>query len=304
MTKWILVVVAGALLGCQPSDRHPETVRERVLAGEFVEFTKPGYGLCGRSTWTDLRLGDVDERERAILGKQQSFINPGHAACYRIGETVSLGVFGRDVPGGGRVRIDRLGLVLLDKLQSRHLKGRYFASSEALTRYREVLRPRLKPEHEGIVTVVDFTYVSGTASDEAKVREEDATAAQGDGFAETTRDGDKLSACKSEWHDLSLPAEWIADARAGRLKSGYQIGERNCFAQGQTANLKSGFGKEAPAVANVRITKLKRFRVSALAPRFFVLDGFDYATLTARVAQDLQRKNDEYMTVIDFEVLP
>ena len=147
MKNWICAAVLSAVLvGCQPSDQRTETVRERVLAGEFVEFTKTGYGLCGRSAWTDLRLGDLDERERVILGKQGSFVNPGHSACYRIGDTVSLGVFGRDAAGGGRVRIDRLGLVRLDRLKSNNLKGRYFASSEAVSRYGAALAPRLKPE--------------------------------------------------------------------------------------------------------------------------------------------------------------
>lgn len=299
MTYWILVAAIGAaLVGCQPSDQRPQTVRERVLAGEFVEFTKPGYTLCGRNAWTDMQVGDLDERERVILGKQGSFINPGHSACYRVGDTINLAVFGRDKTGGGRVRIDRVALVRLDKLKAKNLKGRFFSTDDSVRSYGEKLNSRMKPEYEGIVTVVDFTYVGGTAADEAEVRAGDV----GDGYEEAP-EGKSLSQCRTGWNDLSLPAEWIEDARAGRLKSGYQFGERNCFTQGQTANLKSGFGDKATVVAKVRIVKLKKFRVRALDPKFFSLDGFDYATLSARVALD-NKKNEEFMTVTDFEVLP
>lgn len=305
MQKWLFAALASAVIltGCQPSDQHPETVRERVLAGEFVEFTKPGYSLCGRSAWGDMQVNDVDERDRVILAKQQSLLNPGHSACYRIGDTVSLRVFGRDVPGGGQVRIERLGLVLLDKLQSRQLKGRYFTASEAFSRAKESVRPRLKPAHEGIVTVVDFTYLSGSAADEARVREQDAAASQGDGLIETTKDGEALSTCKSPWSDVSLPAEWLDAARAGQLKSAYLLGERNCLTQGQTVNVK-GFGKEAPVAFKARVTALRKFRVRAIAAKYFALDGFAYETLAAKVAQDNQRKNEEFMTVVDFGVLP
>jgi hypothetical protein len=300
-------LILSLCVACQPSDQKAKTVKQRLDAGETVVFSEPGYRRpsCSQRSpdWSNVALNDEDERGRIVLSKQNSFLSPGPRTCYRVGSTIDLGVYGRDIKGGGRVRITRLSLVRMDKLDKRSLKGAFFSSNDAFNRYRDALKPRMRPEYGDIITIVDFVYLSGSAVDESDIRQKDQDKNTGDGYEETTNAGDTLSSCNKPWSDVAVPAELLDAVRSGAIKSWYQLGERNCFAQGQTAALKTGVGAGSPAVAQIRLTKLKRFRISAIDAKFFNLPDYDFTAVRDRVLRDNTNRHEEFMTVVDFDLV-
>lgn len=301
----LLALALGALVACHPSDQKLKTVRERVLDGDTVEFDKPGYGLCGKSAWGEMRIFGDGERGRIVLNQQRTVVAPGHAQCYHIGDVVSLRDMKSDVTPAGLVRIDRLALARLDRVRDTRLKGRFFATQSNSTRYKDGIP--LKPDHEGIVTLVDVTYLNGSAVDEAALREADAQKSSEDAFEQTEHDGDVLKGgCeKANWKTLSFTREYEAEALSGALKSWYQLGEKNCLRQGQEFDLTDGF--KGATIARAKVARVKRFAIRALEPKYFFLpEGFDFARLRTRIVNENTRdpkREQEFMTVVDFELL-
>lgn len=299
----LLAAALGTIIGCQPSDRNPISARDRVLRGEAVVFSKLGDRLCGpNSAWTEMRIYDSAERPRIVLGQQRSTVQPGHAVCYQVGDVVNLREVNRQVRDAGRARIDRITLVLMDKLRTERLNGDFFASSNQFQAYAENVRERLSPEDQGIVTIVDFTYLAGSASDEKTIQDLEAEKPVIPEYEETKSDGQRLSGdCgNSVWQSLSFPPELISNLEKG-LGSWFLPGAKNCFRQGQDADLTNGF--KGPRIRRVKVTGLKRFRVSDLKPEHFHLPSdFGFEILREQVSKAKIR--DGFMTVVDFQLIP
>lgn len=308
MKSWVTIaLVLGLCAGCRPSDQKVDSVREQVMAGDYVEFKDTGYSLCGSSfAWDNMRLGSEDERMRIIVKKQQAFIQPGFRACYRVGDEISIEVVNKGSLGGGRIRITSVGLVLLDKLYGRNaskLSGPYFKATDNLEAYKGTLKSRMFPEMEGVVTVVNFVYISGTADDEAVMKQKDKEMSETDGFKETEKDGDTLASCKTEWTDFAIKPDVLEQIKSGELRSWYNMGPRNCLKQGAEAVVRISKDLASPPVIRVKVTKIKKFRVRFVDAKFFNLNGFPYATLKEMILKDDTGKNNEFMTVIDFDYL-
>jgi hypothetical protein len=298
-------LLSAGLSACQPADQNLLTVRERLEKGEVVEFSTPGYRRpsCSERNpdWTDVGLSNQDERARVVLGQQGSVLAPGLYSCYRVGSVIALKVSGKS-GGLGFIQISKISLVRLENLKSFHLKGRFFASTSEFGRYLDGLKPRMQdPKYKGVVTIVDFRYIEGSALDEKAIRDEDQRKSVGDGYEETRNDGDTLSDCRSPWSYVSLPQEFLNPVKAGALKSWYQLGERNCFQQGQEASLELS-SEGHPSVAKIRIIKIKRVKLSAIDAKYFRLLNFDFAAVKARILSDNQH-NETWITIADFDLL-
>jgi hypothetical protein len=218
-----------------------------------------------------------------------------------VGSRIALNASKGAVANEGIVQITRLAWVRIDKLSKYEMSGKFFASSEDFNHYLDGVKLRMKPDHQGLVTVVDFVYVSGSAADEKSIVDREGEKEAGDGYQETTKDGDTLSSCKKDWSDLVVNKNFQTLILSGELKSWFDLGQRSCFKQGTLIALKEKFG-EGPALAMAKITKLKRFRVKFLDSKFFSLHGADWPELKAEILLQNSTKNEEYMTVIDFEV--
>lgn len=169
--RLIATLLVFCLCGCRPSDQKVLSVRSRVLSGNRVDFTQEGYSLCGKKSYSRLDLFDDNERERIVLGRQFSIVRPGHNNCYRVGDTVDLNPFGKHLRQGGQVRIERLSLILLDKIRAKNdLNGEFFTKTADSTQYLSAVQSQLKADQEGIVTIVTVTYVNGSAFDEERIR--------------------------------------------------------------------------------------------------------------------------------------
>jgi hypothetical protein len=315
--RLIGIALAGLIIaGCHPADEKSKTVKQRLEAGELVEFTDNGYmrPACTHGAWEDARLGEDPERARVILGKQQAIINTNMNGCQQVGSTPYMNVFKGDKgPQVGRVLVTKIGLVKASKIKSNYLSGRFFAQSTDYNAYiTDKLTPRNGDPAPDIVMIVTFKYVSGTAVDESDVRKGDVTpptpAPPGpptteDGYSETNTNGQMISdsnTCKRAWDSVAVPSDFQPPMLAGTLKSWYRLGDMNCLPQGATIALNNKVG-EKPGFMQVKVTRVKRFRTAFVDEKFFDLNGFDYALLKAKIDADNAAKPSDWMTVVDFE---
>jgi hypothetical protein len=294
----IFLSAVSAITACKPSDQHVRTVRERLEAGEAVEFTKPGTKTanCGPAVWTTIKVSNKIERDRVILGQQASILNAGYKFCGVIGKPVDMTVFKGDT-GLGQVIVTKITLVKLDKLKKSQLKGAFFSEEQGFEDYKAGVR--LYPENQGVVTIIDTRYQKGTAVDEKAVINRDAEKRASDGYVETKEDGTDLSNCSSAWYDLAVAEPFQEAVVSGRLGSWYSLGDRNCIRQGSTINVKSKVGKDEPAVGKVKVAKIKKFRVNFLEARYFDLREQDFSPIEEQIRKENTRRN-EWITVVDF----
>jgi hypothetical protein len=238
---------------------------------------------------------------RIVVGKQNSALNPGSHSCFRVGTQVSINSPGdKGMRGGGKVALAKIALVKIDKLEKRHLKGRFFQSSDEFFKYKDNMNFRLRPDHNGIVTILEFQYVAGTATDEQSLVQKDAEQSSGDGYQETANDGDSISKCNKPWTDIIIPETYKDAVLSGKLKSYYNWGSRNCLTQGQEAMIKAKFGAEFPSYGKVKVNKIKLFRASYVDAKYFsAAKDYDLSGLKKQI--QLENK-EEFITVIDFTV--
>jgi hypothetical protein len=304
--KFKVVLAVLFLSACRPADVHVSSVRERLEAGEVVTFDKPGYRRPSckpdAQDWTDIRLKEEDaERQRIVYGSQRSATNPGRHSCFRVGSDIVLNSRDHRDGNGARGRIQALRLVKLEFLKSSHLKGKYFATQSAFSSYRSEIH--LSDKDAGIVTIVDIDYVGGTAVDEKDIREKMKQDEDGDGFKQTEKDGDYLNyrACDQTWN-VFASEKFHAALKKGMLKSWPSFGENSCYKQGSVVTLSTG--KDAPAAAMVKITRVKRFKTDFLKPAYFnYSNDFNFNPL----AQELKSTRPtgvkgDWITVVDLEI--
>lgn len=164
--------ITCVLAACQPADLPTESVRSRLESGQLVEKTDFGYRYKGcrddMPDWSDLRLAEP-ERVRVVQGRQASIAQPGRRVCYRVGSIVNISVLNDSRRDLGRAQITRLAWIRLESLRAEHLRGRFFATPDAFYTYKDSLRARLSPRDQGLVTIVDFVYLSGSAVDEKTI---------------------------------------------------------------------------------------------------------------------------------------
>lgn len=307
MKLWVPAIAAllTLLTACRPADQKVKSVKERLEAGEVVEFTEAGYRRpsCREQLpdWSDVRVSDEDERMRIVVGKQSSALNPGSHSCFRVGGQVLVNSPGdKGNKGGGLVTVSKISLVMIDSLEKRHLKGRFFQSSDEFFKYKDNMKFRLRPDHNGIVTILDFAYVKGTATDEQNLQQKDAEQSSGDGFQETLNDGDSISKCNKPWTDLIVPETYKDALMSGKLQSYYNWGSRNCLTQGQDALVKAKFGEEFPTYAKIKIVKIKLIRAAFIDAKYLVAAAdFDVSPLKKQI--QLENK-EEFVTIVDFKV--
>lgn len=307
MKSWVTIaLVLGLCAGCKPSDQKVVSVRDQVMAGDYVEFKEMGYSLCGNGfAWDNMRFGSEEERMRVIVKKQQAFIQPGFRACYRVGDVINFEVINKGAFGGGKIKITSVGLVLLDKLYGKNaskVSGSYFKSTDNLDAYKGTLKSRMFPDMEGVVTVVNFVYIPGSSIDEALMKARDKEMSETDGYKETEKDGDAIAGC-SDWQDFAINPEVLDAIKSGELRSWYNLGPRNCLKQGVEAGVRLDKNLSSPKVIRVKVTKIKKFRVRFVDPKFFNLHGFSYDKLKEMITKEDAGKNSEFMTVTDFEYL-
>ncbi len=288
-----------ALTACQPSDQKVKTVRERLEAGETVEFTKPGTNTpnCGAAVWSTIKVANKPERDRVIVGSQASILNTGYKFCGKIGRAIDMTVFKGD-QGLGQVVVKKISIVKLDFLRPSLLKGKYFSSDIDFDNYKKSIK--LYPENLGIVTIIETQYQNGSAVDEKAVREKEDEKSKSDGLEETTEDGKDLSQCSSPWSDLAVADEFQDAVLKGSLGSWYSIGQKNCIRQGQLVNIKSKVGRDEPSKGQLKVIKIRRFRMNFLAAGYFDLRGFDFEKIKTQINRD-DKYRDEWITVVDFE---
>lgn len=303
--SFVWFVTALAMIGCRPADQSVKSVKELLEAGELVEFAKPDYRRPScpptRSDWTELQIDD-EGRRQIVLGYQRSVLSPGRNSCIRVGSTVDLRS-PQAKSGGGRIVISKLGLIKIDKLDKRHLSGRYYASDSSFQRAKALVAARLQPFHDGLVMITSFEYVPGSAADEDALRKRDLEEKSGDGLVETRTDGETLTPnCKAVWNKVIMPQEFQAAVETQDLRSWYTLGDYNCLAQGATAGVSST--RDGPSSLQVKILKLRKFRASALTktldPKYFSMTEDVYARVYARIQQDLSMRPEEWITVADF----
>lgn len=305
MRIWLTFLGAVLLSACQPNDPSALSPKQRLDNGEIIEFTKAGFrhGGCKDSMpdWK-VRIADQEERYRVVLGKQASVINPGIYNCYRVGSRVNVDIY-KNPQSSGVVEVTKISWARIEAVTKSRMKGKYFASSEQFYNYIDGIKRRLEYNRDVYVSIVDFKYIKGSAVDEKTIIDEDKGSEQDDGYVETQKDGDSLSRCKTDWTDILVNGQYHEPILKGYLSSWFQLGSRNCLKQGQTATIKEKLG-DSPVVGTIHIKKVKKFKVQALDPRFFVTDeSFDYAGLKTFIDEANKYKNEEFMTVIDFEVV-
>lgn len=164
MKRLFVLASALALLACQPSDVKTKSVREVLESGGKVDFTENGfrYSGCRGADWTDYRVTSDDIRRLIISGDQLSGLNGGMSSCFRVGSTVSITSPSARGARAGLIRITKISWVKLDAL--RFLKGKAFANSADLNAYKDSYRA--KSDDHGLVTVLEFHYIPGSAADE------------------------------------------------------------------------------------------------------------------------------------------
>ncbi|MGE4133161.1 MAG: hypothetical protein AB7F86_16080, partial [Bdellovibrionales bacterium] len=308
---WLLAL--AVLSGCQPNDKGSKTIAERLMAGEILEFSEPGTRLptCYRKAndWTDFRMGN-EEREMYVLGAIQSGVGPGYAPCYRIGSNLTFGSVDKTKPfaaEAGVARVTKISLMREDLLSKSKLKGKAFASNDVYSKVTGSLKFRMKPDHHGIVYVVDVEYIKGSAADEKAIIDEDKQRRANPDFTETEADGDSLKSCQKPkqgkgWTEVMIKDEKMLEAvKEGRLASWPLIDKCPKFIQGQTVHLKRGLGDTFPSLGKFRIRKMKRFRADFADAKYFDFKSFDYRDLEGYIKSERARNPGEYMTVLDLE---
>jgi hypothetical protein len=299
------MAIAAVVVGCKANDTNVKTVKERVDAGEIVWFSEPGTKLpsCKNSRdWIGIQGTPSDEQERLVLGKQRSVIGTRVGKtkmwpCYRIGSDIAIN---EQNPKLGSVGVQAIGIARLDLIKQRDLKGRYFEAEEEFTGYTKRVASRVKGDAQAYVYILNLNYVAGSAANEKVLQENDKK----DGYEETSKDGDNLGCNTWSVFDNDTLAEYLQPILEGKVKSFYKLGSRNCVTQGAIVELKERFGATVPALTKVKVKKVKRFKVSALNERHFVLDGFDFKILKGTILEQNKKAKAEFMTVIDFEVVP
>jgi hypothetical protein len=295
--RFCLLIAALILAACQPADKKVKSVKERLEAGELVEFTKPGYRppACNQHLpdWSDIRLRDESERERIVLKTQRSALNPGKYSCFRIGSIIDLNSPDKH-SGAGKARITKLSIVALDKLQARNLKGSFFSKAQDFSNYKASVK--LYPDHQGLVTIVDFEYIPDSAPDEKDIKEKIKREGDSDGLVETAKDGEFVSSCNAPWTELLAADNFHEALLNGSLKSFYRVGDLNCLAQGQQAEVKTKRGDASKGM--VKILKVRKFRMAHLDASYFRGKEADFVQLEAAIKAD---KQNEWMTVMDVE---
>ncbi len=319
MRFWSACLGVIFLVGCQPADVKVKSVRERLEAGEIIEFSEPGYRYKGckedNADWDDLRIGPdstsetvLGERDRIVIGQQQSRLNPGLYSCFRVGSTIDLSPYkfkGQGSPG--RVQITKLAWVHIDHLKKSQMKGRYFASNEGFYAAKDEMRFVLKnaPDKFGVVTLVEVRYVGGTAFDEKSINEKASGLDESDGFQATRKDGDSLN--RNCTHKDGTPKEKalkVTDLmayaiRGGELLSAYKLGYTPCFIQGQQIDLKVDYRSDE-IIKTVKISKVKRVRRKFLKAEHFELPNLSYAALKSEIDQEAKENPEEFISIIDF----
>lgn len=306
--KVLAIGAALFLTACQPSDVKVKSVKERLDAGQLVEFTKPGYRRpsCSQAApdWTNLSLSDNAERERIVLKAQGATLNPGRHSCFRVGGIVNLAVEGKS---NGRARIRKLGIIKIANLESRQLKGKFFAKSDDFNRFKNnVLEKRMKPEHEGLVTIIEVDYLPGSAADQKLIEDKEREKNSGDGFEETTADGQRVGECRnnSVWKEILVPADHQSLVMGGQIKSWYRLGNFNCLTQGQDVDVKASLSSDTPSAGKVKITRVKMFKINALSRERFDLPDYDFETLKAKILTenaDKKPRPEEWIIVYDLQ---
>ena len=306
--KVLAIGLALFLNACQPSDVKVRSVKERLDAGQLVEFTTPGYRRpsCSSSApdWTNLSLSDNAERERIVLKTQGATLNPGRHSCFRVGSIVNLTVEGKS---NGRARIRKLGIIKIASLEARQLKGRFFAKSDDFNRFKNnVLERRMKPEHEGLVTIIEVDYLPGSAADQKLIEDKEQERNAGDGYEETTADGQRLGECprNSVWKEILVQPDYQALVMGGQIKSWYRLGNLNCITQGQEVDVKASRSAEAPSVGKVKITRVKLFKINALSRERLDLPDYDFEKFKAKIlAENAEKKPrpEEWIIVYDLQ---
>lgn len=168
--RWLCVVSTLGLTACQPADVNVRSIRERLEAGEVIEYTVPGSirEICNKnkSDWTSIRV-PREIREGIVLGKFVSVLGAGRYVCYRVGSVIDLDPSNESALPAGRAIVRRVALIRADRLEKYHLKGRAWASDETFQREKNyLLTQRLKAKDQGIAHIVDLAYIPGTAVDE------------------------------------------------------------------------------------------------------------------------------------------
>ncbi len=265
MRLW-LIVVALIFAGCQPADNKAKSVKDRLDAGELVEFTKPGYRRpsCSEKApdWKNLNGLQETDRELIITNQMKAVLNGGKYSCFRVGSAIDLSTSSKN-PNAGQAIVVKLGIRKLDKLESKDLGGGIYSQNSVLFALKDKVRAKLSERDQGFVTIVHLQYIPNSAPDEKSIREKVAREAQTDGLVETQKDGDSISNCENnKWTDLVAPEALHTDLISGKLRTMYQFGERNCFAQGALVEIKAKRGD--PPKGQVRVVRIKRLRTSFL----------------------------------------
>lgn len=269
MRFWLLT--AAILLGaCNPADQKAKSVKDRLEAGELVEFTKPGYRrpACSERApdWSDIRDFDESGRERIVVGAQKSILNPGAYSCFRIGSAINLHTSSKR-QDQGRARIVKLAIRKLEKLEAKDMGGGFYAQNNNFYALKDAVRAKLSDRDEGYVTIVYLEYLPNSATDEKDIREKVAREGDSDGLVETHNDGDTVSECRTKWKDLEAEEKFHSDLLSGKLKSIYRNGDLNCLPQGAVVDLK--VNRNGASSGQLRILKIKKFRISHIDASYF-----------------------------------
>lgn len=310
MTKWLAVLAALGLTACQPNDTRVKTVKELLDEGRVLEFTEPGFrhNGCKKKPNALVQVGDDDERVRVVVGKQNAVLAPGIYNCQTVGARVGLGRYNSKtrqvVRQQGDVVVTKISWARVDRVNKSMMKGKYFQSSEQFYNYLDNQKRRLEVMKQNYVTLIEFDYVSGSAVDEKTLVEQENKATEGDGFSETTADGQCIERCPNKpWIDTSVPADFQTALLDKTLGSWFQLGSNNGFKQGAEIVLKTR-REDTAGFARARVKKIKRFKVSYLNEKFFVLGGIDFQKIRDHIQAQNATRNEEWMTVTDLEILP
>lgn len=175
MKRWVHLGVFLGLVSCRPADVNTRTVRERLEAGEVVEYSSPGAmrETCPRHRppWNRLSL-TPEMRQGLVLGNFVSILGAGKQTCFQVGTEITLNQKGFENLQAGRAVITRLSLIRVDLLEKSLLKGKAWASDEIFQREKSnLIHHKLKPQDNGIVHILELQYVKGSAEDEKSLEQ-------------------------------------------------------------------------------------------------------------------------------------
>ncbi len=307
MKQWMVLGFTLAMAACHPADVNVRSLKERLESGEIIEYTQPGSQreTCpkDRPVWSNIDL-PKETREGLVLGKFVSVLGAGKYVCYQVGNEVRLTQGRSHRLVAGRAVVQRIALIKADNLQPKHLKGKAWAAEDTFNKEKALLiQRRLKPRDQGVIYILDLAYIGGSAADEKSLFEKEREREKSDGFQQTENEGDKLSKCDRPWFNLNIAPDFKTDVLNGRLGTWFLLGERNCFAQGQEANLKLGAGSQAPLLTKVKVVKVKRVKLAFLtAAHIQIAPTFDFKRLHEQIHKDNETRNAEYVSLIDFTI--